>query len=216
MPEPKQENTGNSLRLGLNLRLELIDDFLRERPALTCLEIIAENFFSPGPHHRKLEKLREDYDLSLHCLGMNIGGSDPLDLDYLGQIDQLRQKFQPLHISDHLSVEHHEGIYFHDLLPFPFTTETLQNVKTRVNRIQEYFQTSILLENLSCYIEFKESAIPEADFINTVTRDTGARILLDINNIWVNQQNLEHSAEQFLARIDWSRVGEIHLAGRRK
>lgn len=201
------------MKLGLNLRLELIDDFLRERPPLACLEIIAENFFSPGPHHRKLEKLREGYDFSLHCLGMNIGGSDPLDLDYLQQIKQLRKKFQPLHISDHLSVEHHEGIYFHDLLPFPFTSETLQNVKSRVTQIQEYLQTNILLENLSRYIEFRESSISEADFIGAVVRDTGAGILLDINNIWVNQQNLACSAERFLATIDWSQVGEIHLAG---
>ena len=201
------------MRFGLNLRLELIDDFLLYRPPLSCLEIIAENFFTVGGHHRKLEQLRRDYDISLHCLGMNIGGVDPLDTDYLSRVKELARRFQPIHISDHLSVEGHDGRYFHDLLPFPLNEDSLANVCQRTQTVQDYLGEPLLLENLSYYIEYKDSTLDEAEFLNAVCADSKAKILLDFNNIVINQANLGHSAEHFLATIDWSRVAEIHLAG---
>ena len=200
-------------RLGLNLRLEYIDELLQTRPPLACLEVIAENFFTPGAHHAKLEKLRADYELTLHCLGMNVGGVDPLDMQYLRRIAALRQKFAPRHISDHFSVERHAGVCFHDLLPFPFNAASVSNVRTRIARIQDFLQENLVLENLSYYVEFKSSTMTEVEFINTVTRTTGARLLLDLNNLWVNEQNLGHSACAFLDKLDWQRVAQIHLAG---
>lgn len=201
------------MRFGLNLRLELIDDFLSHRPSISCLEIIAENFFTVGGHHRKLEQLRQDYQLSLHCLGMNIGGVDPLDNNYLAKVKELARRFKPLHISDHLSVEGHRGRYFHDLLPLPFTEESLANVCRRTQTVQDYLGEPLLLENLSYYIEYKDSTLNEAEFLNALCTNSDAKILLDLNNILINQVNLGHSAEQFLMTIDWSRVAEIHLAG---
>ena len=201
------------MRFGLNLRLELIDEFLSHRPSLSCLEIIAENFFTIGGHHRKLEQLRRDYDISLHCLGMNIGGVDPLDTGYLAKVKELATKFEPIHISDHLSVERHGGRYFHDLLPFPLNEESLANVCTRTQTAQDYLGEPLLLENLSYYIEYKDSTLNEAEFLNELCAKSGAKVLLDLNNIIINQANLGHSAEHFLTTINWSRVAEIHLAG---
>ena len=201
------------LQLGLNLRLEYIDILLATRPPLACLEVIAENFFTEGVHHQKLEKLRADYDITLHCLGMNIGGVDPLDQQYLHKIATLRDKFAPCHISDHLSVEQHAGICFHDLLPFPFNAESLRNVQARVAYIQDFLQENLVLENLSYYVEFKDSDMSEIEFITAVIQQTGARLLLDLNNLWVNEQNLGHRVHDFLAALDWQQVAQIHLAG---
>lgn len=205
--------TSAPLQLGLNLRLEYIDALLATRPPLSCLEIIAENFFTLGAHHQKLEKLRADYELTLHCLGMNIAGVDPIDTDYLKKIVELREKFTPLHISDHLSVERHNGICFHDLLPFPFNSESLCNVQTRVAQVQDFLQESLVLENLSYYVEFDSSDMTEVEFINAVIQKTGARLLLDLNNLWVNEQNLGYSTQTFLAALDWQQVAQVHLAG---
>ena len=201
------------LQLGLNLRLEYIDALLATRPPLSCLEVIAENFFTRGVHHQKLEKLRADYELTLHCLGMNIGGVDPLDKKYLTNIAALRDKFAPRHISDHFSMERHAGVCFHDLLPFPFNAESLRNVQARVAYIQDFLQENLVLENLSYYVEFNSSDMTEVEFINAVIHDTGARLLLDLNNLWVNEQNLGHRAHAFLAALAWPRVAQVHLAG---
>ena len=201
------------LQLGLNLRLEYIDLLLATRPPLSCLEVIAENFFTQGAHHHKLEKLRADYELTLHCLGMNIGGVDPLDKQYLHKIAALRDKFAPRHISDHFSIERHAGICFHDLLPFPFNAESLRNVQARVAYVQDFLQESLVLENLSYYVEFDSSDMEEVEFINAVLQNTDARLLLDLNNLWVNEQNLGHTAAMFLNKLTWPRVAQVHLAG---
>lgn len=200
-------------QLGLNLRLEYIDDLLQTRPSLSCLEVIAENFFTLGAHHKKLEKLRADYEITLHCLGMNIGGIDPIDKQYLHKITELRKKFAPQHISDHFSVERHNGICFHDLLPFPFNAESLHNVQARVAYVQDFLQENLVLENLSYYVEFDSSDMTEVEFINAVLHNTGARLLLDLNNLWVNEQNLGYCADDFLAALDWRHVAQVHLAG---
>ena len=204
------------LQLGLNLRLEYIDMLLETRPPLACLEVIAENFFTAGVHHQKLEKLRADYEITLHCLGMNIGGVDPLNQQYLHKIATLRDKFAPCHVSDHLSIEQHAGICFHDLLPFPFNAESLRNVQARVAYIQDFLQESLVLENLSYYVEFNSSDMTEIEFIKAVMHHTGARLLLDLNNLWVNEQNLALRTDDFLAALDWQQVAQIHLAGAEK
>ncbi len=200
-------------QIGLNLRLEYIDVLLETRPPLSCLEVIAENFFTPGVHHHKLEKLRADYELTLHCLGMNIGGVDPIDTGYLEKIAELHKKFAPQHVSDHLSVERHNGVCFHDLLPVPFNRESLAKVQARVAYVQDFLQESLVLENISYYTEFNSSDMTEVEFINAVMHNTGARLLLDLNNLWVNEQNLGHRVQTFLASLDWQQVAQVHLAG---
>ena len=202
--------------VGINLRLEFLDDILRESPSLPFLEIIVENWFSPGPQHKKLEELRENYEISFHCVGMNLGGEDELNWDYLKKVKDLKEKYCPKHLSDHLCFQAHGGNHHHDLLPFPLNQATLENVSERVKAVQDFFGEEILIENLSYYLEFEESKMSESEFLKELNKKTSCFYLLDLNNIWVNSKNLNISIDDFLKDIDWSNVREVHLAGAEK
>jgi uncharacterized protein (UPF0276 family) len=199
--------------VGVTLRLDHIDAILDTKPKLPYLEIITENWFSDGPHHKKLEKLREDYNILFHCVGMNFGGLDSLDDNYFKKVKELSDKFQPYHISDHLCFQKHNNRYHHDLLPFPFNEESLVNISGRVNKAQELLERTLLIENLSYYVEFSSTDISEVDFINELLNRTNANMLLDLNNIWVNQKNLDLDCKDYLEKINWERVKEVHVAG---
>lgn len=202
------------MRIGLNLRTEMLDAFLDQRPDIDWVEIVAENFFSAGAHHDKVMRLRADYDLSLHCLNMNIGGTDALEDAYLQNIASLCEKFQPTLVSGHISYEMHAGERLHDLLPIPFNAESLDNSVARVAQIQETLQRRILLENLSYYVEYEDSDIAEVEFLNALAKNSGAGLLLDLNNIWVNTNNIsKYEMDDFLGSLHWESVGEVHLAG---
>ncbi|MDE3269443.1 MAG: DUF692 domain-containing protein [Pseudomonadota bacterium] len=201
------------MQVGLSLHTEMFDAVLEHQPDIAWLEVVAENFFSAGGHHDKLLRLREDYDLSLHCLNMNIGGTDALDDMYLQNVAALCAKFQPTLLSGHISYETHAGECLHDLLPIPFNTESLRNSVARVGRIQETLQRRLLLENISYYTEYEESDIAEVEFNNALAKDSGAGLLLDLNNLWVNHVNLRYSVADYLAALHWDSVGEVHLAG---
>ena len=199
--------------VGINLRLELIDSILERLPEIPFLEVIADNWLSKGPHHQKLEKLREHYDISFHCVGMNLGGVDDINYDYLNEINQLKKKFEPFQISDHLSYQAHKYSYHHDLLPIPLNQKYLKNTSERIRKAQDVFNEKILLENPTYYLEFEESNIEEAEFLNSVAKDADCRLLLDLNNIWVNSKNFDVNLSKYLDTINWERVGEVHLAG---
>lgn len=199
--------------MGLNLRLEYIDQILESRPSLPFLEIIIDNWFTNGSHYKKLQEIREIYPISFHCVGLNLGGQSQLDQSYINRVKELAKKFTPFQISDHLCFQNSKTTYFHDLLPIPFNQEALKNTVSRVNEIQNRLETSILIENLSYYIEYTNSTMTEIDFLNGVTDETGSSILLDINNIWVNEINLQHDAEEYLNKVQWDKVKEVHMAG---
>lgn len=205
-------NTDLNIGVGLNLRLENIDEVLRSQPKVSHFEIIADNWLSSGAHHKKLEKIRNNYPIYFHCVGMNLAGEDKLNNKYLRSIKELRERYNPLHISDHLAVQEIEGIYLHDLLPFPFNKRSLERVISRVNYVQEFLGEKLLIENLSYYVEYKNSTMNEAEFLNQLSEATGCRILLDINNIWVNELNLKHKAIDFLKEINLDSVKELHIA----
>lgn len=204
-----KENSG----VGLNLRLEYIDQIIDLKPKLPFLEIIVDNWFSLGAHHKKLEKIRQDYPISFHCVGLNLGGFSAINHDYIKKVKQLNQSFKPFQISDHLCFQSLENNYFHDLLPIPMNDDTLKNTISRVNQVQELLNQEILIENLSYYVEFIDSTYSEIDFLNQVLKQTGASMLLDLNNIWVNELNLKIKSEDFLQKILWEKVKEIHVAG---
>lgn len=199
--------------VGVNLRLEYIDDFLRIRPDVTLLQVIADNWLSEGPHHKKLEKLREDYEVSFHCVGMNIGGTGPLRLNYLEAIRELSLRFQPTEISDHLCFQAYGDVFHHDLLPIPYNEESFENCRERVITIQDIFQRTILVENLSYYCEYKSSTMSEAEFIKQLSEKTDCGLLLDLQNIMTNSENLNINALEFLNRINLEKVKEMHVAG---
>ena len=202
--------------VGINLRLEYIDDVLENLPDLPFLEIIVDNWLSLGPHHKKLEKLRSHYDISFHCVGMNLGGVDDLDYSYLKKILELKNKFNPIHISDHACFQTHRGNSHHDLLPLPMNKASLKNISERVLKVQDFMNEAILLENLSYYIEYETSDMTEYDFLNQISFKTDCYFLLDFNNIWVNSKNLKVDLDKYLEEIKWERVKEIHVAGAEK
>jgi uncharacterized protein (UPF0276 family) len=204
------------LGVGINLRLDYIDELLEKKPKIDFLEIIADNWLSDGPHHKKLEEVRKDYEISFHCVGMNLCSEDKLNLDYLGKMKSLIEKYQPFQVSDHLSVQAVNGQYFHDLLPHPFNEELVSLTSNRISEVQEFLSRQILVENLSYYKQFEESDMGEVEFINELTSRADCHILLDLNNIWVNEKNFGLCSDSFLTQIDKSRVREIHIAGAEK
>ncbi len=204
----------NSLAgVGINLRLDYIDELLEKKPNLPFVEVIADNWLSFGPHHKKLEKVRELYPISFHCVGMNLCSDDKIDSNYIDSIKNLSERFNPFQISDHLSVQALDGNYFHDLLPHPFSLSIIKSTANKIDEIQNILKRQILVENLSYYHQFEESEMKEYEFINQLAELADCHILFDLNNIWVNEMNYGICSENFLKKINHDRVKEIHIAG---
>ncbi|MBT4790175.1 MAG: DUF692 domain-containing protein [Halobacteriovoraceae bacterium] len=203
----------NLTGVGINLRLEYIDEILTQLPKLPFLEIIADNWLSLGPHHQKLAKLREHYEISFHCVGMNIGGSDIINTHYIKKIKELCDTYQPFQISDHLSYQANNGFHHHDLLPIPYTKKYLINTSDRVMQLQDLLKQTLIVENPTYYTAYAESDIAEEDFLNQLAINTNCKLLIDLNNIWVNSQNFKINIDQYMTTINWAMVKEIHLAG---
>jgi uncharacterized protein (UPF0276 family) len=160
-----------------------------------------------------LERVRELYPISFHCVGMSLGSTDPLNMHYLNQLKILVERFQPAKISDHLAWVGVNGRYVHELIPMPYTSESLRHMKTRVDQVQNLLGRRILIENPSAYLSFNDSELAEPEFLGELCRQTDCGILLDVNNIHVSATNNGFSASDYLDSIPINRVEEIHLAG---
>ncbi|EEA04512.1 protein of unknown function DUF692 [Burkholderia sp. H160] len=177
-------------------------------------EVHAENYMGAGgPPHRALAAIRADYPLSIHGVCMSIGGPEALDLAHLARFRDLVTRYEPMLVSEHLAWSSHGGKFFNDLLPLPYTNDTLDNVCAHIDQVQEAIKRPILLENPSSYVAFASSTMSETDFIGTVSQRTGCGLLLDVNNVFVSANNHGFSASTYLAGFPLERVGEIHLAG---
>ena len=177
-------------------------------------EVHAENYMGAGgPPHRALEAIRQDNPVSLHGVCMSIGGPQPLDREHLGRFRSLVERYQPALVSEHLAWSTHENTFFNDLLPLPYTNETLSRVCEHIDEVQQAIGRPILLENPSTYVTFRESTMSETDFIRTIARRTGCGLLLDVNNVFVSATNHGFSALDYLSDFPLAKVGEIHLAG---
>lgn len=199
---------------GIGLRSQHYRELLQNRPAIAWLEAHSENYFSEGGQPLLvLETLRESYPLSLHGVGLGLGSVDPLNASHLKKLRALIDRFEPALVSEHLCWNAFQGQYFNDLLPLPYTEEALAHVVDRIHQVQELLSRQILIENLSSYLEFSTSDIPEWEFIASVARQSGCGILLDINNIYVNACNHAFDPEDYLAAIPAESVAEFHLAG---
>ena len=208
----KSNQINKAQGVGVNLRLEYIDEVLDKRPkGIDYFEIIPDNFLTPGPHHHKLEQINKQYKLSFHCVNMNIGGIGKLNESYLAQIRELIEHYQPIYLSDHLALEEFNGVYFHDLLPLPYTDASLDNAATRVDYLQNFFQRELLIENLSVYDSF-DNQYTEVEFLNKLGKLTDCKFLFDLNNIWVNELNGGEKASTIINQIDIKRVEELHIA----
>ena len=201
-------------RSGVGLKPEHIDKILRDRPTLGFFEIHAENYMGDGgPPHRRLEAIRALYPLSLHGVGLSIGSPRPLDRVHLDRLAALAKRYQPGLFSEHLAWSSHNEAYLNDLLPLPYTQETLAAVCDHVDQVQEALARPMLLENPSTYVLFEESTISEVDFIREIARRTGCGLLLDISNVLVSATNHGFDPTAYLDAFPLDRVGEIHLAG---
>lgn len=201
-------------RSGVGLKPEHIDEILRDRPLLGFFEIHAENYMGAGgPPHRRLEAVRALYPLSLHGVGLSIGSPNPLDREHLARLAALARRYQPGLFSEHLAWSSHGGEYLNDLLPLPYTRETLATVCEHVDQVQEALGRPMLLENPSTYLLFKESTISETDYLREIATRTGCGLLLDVSNVLVSATNHGFDALAYLNAFPLDRVGEIHLAG---
>ena len=199
---------------GVGLRREHFDRVLSDRTGVDWFEVISENYMVKGgrPLHI-LERVRRDYPLVLHGVSLSIGSTDPLDRGYLDRLRDLAARIEPAWVSDHLCWTSIGGHNSHDLLPLPYTEETLEHVVSRLGEVQEHLGRRIALENASTYLRFAASSIPEWEFLSEVAQRADCGILLDVNNVYVSAVNHGFDPEKYLAAIPPERVWEIHLAG---
>jgi uncharacterized protein (UPF0276 family) len=199
---------------GAGLRREHYAEVIRTRPPIDWFEVISENFMVAGGNPRRvLAAVRAHYPIVLHGVSLSIGSTDPLDERYLDELAALARDIEPAWISDHLCWGAAAGVQSHDLLPLPYTEESLAHVVARVGRVQDRLGRRILLENPSSYLTYAESTITEWEFLAEVARRADCGILLDVNNVYVSAHNHGFSARDYLAGIPAERVGQIHLAG---
>lgn len=199
---------------GVGLRREHFERVLSDPTGVDWFEVISENYMVKGgrPLHI-LERVRRDYPLVLHGVSLSIGSSDPLDRGYLDGLRDLAARIEPAWVSDHLCWTSIGGHNSHDLLPLPYTEETLEHVVSRLAAVQEHLGRRIALENASTYLTFAGSSIPEWEFLGEVAHRADCGILLDVNNVYVNAVNHGFDPEKYLAAVPAERVWEIHLAG---
>lgn len=203
-----------NLGFGLGLRVDHYQTVLDKRPNVDWFEVITENYLVRGgkPLHF-LRRIREHYPMAMHGVSLSIGGTDPLNRDYLRQIKQLADELQPAWLSDHLCWTQQDGINTHDLMPLPYTEEALAHVIERVQRVQDFLGRRLLLENVSSYVTYADSRLSEWDFLAEVARRADCLILLDINNIYVSAYNHGFDPLDYLHAIPPERVQQFHLAG---
>lgn len=181
---------------------------------LAFVEIHAENYMGDGGKpHAQLAALRERFALSIHGVGLSIGGEAPLDKAHLARLRILIDRYRPESFSEHLAWSTHEGAFLNDLLPLPYTPATLARVADHVAQVQDTLGRRMLLENPSTYVRFEESSIDEVDFLGEVVTRTGCGLLLDVNNVFVSAVNHGTDARSYLAGFPLEAVGEIHLGG---
>ncbi|GIX39385.1 MAG: UPF0276 protein [Silanimonas sp.] len=178
------------------------------------LEIISENFMVDGGKPLQwLDRIRADYPMAMHGVTLSIGGSDPLDLDYLKRLKALAARVEPLWISDHVCWNGHGGIHTHDLLPLPYTADAVRHVSARVRQVQDLLGRRLVLENVSSYVVFREDEMTEWAFLDALCQETDCLLLLDLNNIHVSAVNHGFDALDFLDGVPLDRVQQVHLAG---
>jgi len=200
--------------VGVGFKAEHFEPIVDSRPELGFFEVHAENYMGAGgPPHRRLDAVRERYPLSLHGVGLSIGSPGPLDQAHLDRLAAVARRFEPALVSEHLAWSTHAGAFFNDLLPLPYTRETLARVVDHIDEVQNALRRPILLENPSTYVVFAESTFAETDFLREIARRAGCGLLLDVNNIFVSATNHGYDPHRYLADFPLSAVGEIHLAG---
>ena len=202
------------MKTGIGLRHQHYRDFLESRPAAGFLEVHSENYFGDGGRDlHVLGTLRRDYRISLHGVGLSIGSADALAAQHLDKLASLIERIEPEWVSEHLCWGAFGGQHSNDLLPLPYTRDSLALLSARVDAVQARLKRRILIENISAYVEFAVSEMSEFEFIAALATATGCGVLLDLNNIYVNAINHGFDAQTEIDKLPLQHVGEIHLAG---
>ena len=199
---------------GLGLRTDHYRSFVDDKPDVDWLEVISENYMVPGgkPLHF-LDRIRCDYPMVMHGVSFSIGSSDPFDPTYMKGLKSLINRVQPAWVSDHLCWTGTEGLNLHDLLPMPYTKIALDHLVSRIHYVQDYLQQSILMENVSSYVAYRDDEMTEWDFLAEVASRSGCQLLLDVNNVYVSSVNHGFDPHLFIDGIPAAHVRQIHLAG---
>lgn len=201
-------------RGGVGLKPQHFRDILATSPDVSFFEVHAENYMGAGGSpHRYLETFRRDYPLSLHGVGLSIGADRPLDKRHIERLRTLIARYEPGLFSEHLAWSSHDETFLNDLLPVPYTQETLNHIVSHIDQVQDALGRQILLENPSTYVAFKQSTYEEPAFIAEIQRRTGCGLLLDVNNIHIATTNQQWDPIAYINAYPLQHVQEIHLAG---
>jgi uncharacterized protein (UPF0276 family) len=202
------------LGFGLGLRTDHYQHVIEHKPQVDWFEIISENYMVPGGKPlAHLEAIRADYPMVMHGVSMSIGSTDPLNKSYLNKLKQLIERVEPMWVSDHLCWTSVDHVNSHDLLPLPYNDAVIQHIADRITAVQDFIGRPMLIENLSSYVTYANSEMPEWEFVNEIAKRSGCYILLDINNIFVSAHNHHFEPESYINGIDVERVMQFHLAG---
>jgi uncharacterized protein (UPF0276 family) len=214
MTVPLHSESRLPVAAGIGLRAPHIREVLERKPAIPWFEIHSENYFADGgPALAALDSIRAGYPIAMHGVGLSLGSTDPLDREHLRKLARLASRVDPAIVSEHLCWSSVGGRHFNDLLPLPYTQDALDHVCARVNEVQDVLGRTIAVENVSSYYAFPEATVPEYDFVSAVAARTGCRLLVDVNNIYVNARNHGLDPQAYIAAIPVASVAEIHLAG---
>ncbi|MGA7865100.1 MAG: DUF692 domain-containing protein, partial [Stellaceae bacterium] len=198
---------------GIGLRLPHAAEIAATRPRLGFLEVHAENYMAETAALDRLLELRRDYPVSVHGVALSLGSAEELDRVHLGRFKDLIERVEPVLVSEHLAWSAIGGDYLNDLLPLPYTEESLDVFCRHVGDAQEALGRRLLIENPSSYLRFRHSTIPEAEFLAETARRTDCSILCDVNNIYVSARNFGFDPIAYLDALPAAAIGEIHLAG---
>ena len=199
---------------GIGLKPQHFREVLDTRPDIGFFEVHAENYMvDGGPFHHYLGRIRQHYPLSLHGVGLSIGGEGALDEAHLARLANLMARYEPATFSEHLAWSSHGENFYNDLLPVPYDRQTLERVCRHIDQVQERLQRRMLLENPSTYLEFESSTMSEPEFLREVLNRTGCGLLLDVNNVHVSCTNHGRDAQAYVDDLPLAAVGEVHLAG---
>ena len=199
---------------GVGYKPQHFSDILTDAAPVEWLEIHAENYMGDGGRPiAQLRHLSEQFAISVHGVGLSIGGEGDLDADHLARLKHICSWLQPASFSEHLAWSTHDSHFLNDLLPLPYTNTTLNRVADHIDQVQEVVGRQMLLENPSSYLAFDESTYAETEFLNEIVKRTGCGLLLDVNNVFVSATNLKIDPYAYIDAFPLSHVGEIHLGG---
>lgn len=212
MPAPGQNTLPHAP--GVGYKPQHYSDLITDSAPVEWLEIHAENYMGDGGRPlAQLQHLAQRFPISVHGVGLSIGGEGPLDPDHLARLRRLCDWLDPASFSEHLAWSTHEGAFLNDLLPLPYTDATLARVAAHIDEVQQVLGRQMLLENPSSYLAFDDSTWTEPDFMHELARRTGCGLLLDVNNVFVSAINLGYQPNNYIDAYPLDLVGEIHLGG---